>query len=278
MLFVVPTFLITSILVSGFYLLSKRNEKGGLQATSVPKSKVHLNGKLIGETPMCLCDEKDRISVGKYTLKLVSLQEDFPPFEEKIEIGDKVLTVVDRTFGIAGAGAGSILNLYPIGDKKMEVQIISMPQDAEIFLDGNLIGKTPITKSDITESDHEITLRKEGYKEKTIRIRTVLGSRLVALAYLGIDPTPSLVGDTASPSAAANVSQVIITSSLGYVNVRDTNSTSGKLIQTVNTGEVYDLIDEKDGWFEIKLTSEAGEEKTGWVSATYAQKQQANPL
>lgn len=276
-LFFIPSFLIITILLSGFYLFSRRGGKGGLQVTSIPKSKVYLDGNLLGETPMCKCDADGRIASGEYTLRLVPEEAGFLPFETKVKIDNQLLTVVDRTFAKGASSEGSIINLSPIEDKKTELQILSFPKDADILLDGNLIGKSPIIQKDVTESDHEVTLRKEGYKDKTIRIRAAAGFRLVAVVYLGIAPISSQSGEieaslSAVASSSASVKKVIILSTpTNYLNVRNAPSLTGSIVAQVNPGESYDLISEETGWYEIKLSSSSAQ--AGWISSTYAEKQ-----
>ncbi len=54
----------------------------------------------------------------------------------------------------------------------------------------------------------------------------------------------------------------------GWLNVRETPSVSGTLIQKVNPGEKYMLVDESNGWFKIKIS----EGKEGWAAAKYLEK------
>lgn len=270
-LFVVPGILVLAILGSGYYLLGKRASKGGLQVTSVPKSRVFLNDKLVDETPMCKCDPENRIASGKYNLKLIPLQQDLLPFEEKITIDKQVLTVVDRTFAKGASAEGSVINLYPIDKKNIELQVISFPKDTSVFLDGSALGKTPLIKGGITESDHEITLKKEGYKEKTIRIRTALGFRLTSVVYLGIAPISSAsasITPTPATQSAQTSKILILATPTGFLRVRSGNSITAAQIATVNPGEEFDLVAEEEGWFQIRLADGV----LGWISSSYAQK------
>ncbi len=54
----------------------------------------------------------------------------------------------------------------------------------------------------------------------------------------------------------------------GWLNVRETPSVSGTLIQKVNPGEKYILVDESSGWLKIKIS----EGKEGWAAAKYLEK------
>jgi hypothetical protein len=276
-LFVVPLFFAIIIFFAVKLFLDNASGEGALQVTSVPKSSVYLNDKKIGNTPLCKCDPKDLIKTGEYTIKLVPDEEDSKPFEEKITINKSTLTVVDREFLEGLQGNGNIITLSPISDNKTsELLVISIPKDANVFLDNNPVGATPLILKDVTESDHNLSVKKDGYKDKTIGIRTVQGYKLTSLVFLGINPIVSSPSaePIATTSAATNIQKVIILETPnGFLRVRENNSTNSREITRVSPDEIFELIDEKDGWFEIKLASPSGEIKTGWVSSDYAEKQ-----
>ena len=274
-LYVLAPFIIVVLIFSAvIFFLSQNKGKGALQVTSIPVAKVYLNNRLLGQTPLCECDLKDMIAVGDYTIKLVPVQGNLQPFEQSITISPKVLTVVDRTFGPEGLGNGSIISLTPISDKKdAQIATIYFPDTTEVFLENNLERQTPLLLKNITESDHELKLSKEGYKDKIIRIRTILGYKLDSLIFLGIDPSAATASASQISSPSASVLPVakvlILQTPTGFLRVRDQASLGGAEIAEVNPGETYQLLDEKTSWYQIKLTSG----KTGWISSQYAQKQ-----
>ncbi len=274
-LFILAPFIVIVLVFSAvIFFLSHNRGKGALQVTSMPPSKVYLNGKLIGQTPLCKCELKDMIDANDYTIKLIPTQGNLEPFEQKITISPKVLTVVDRNFALQGLGNGSVISLTPISDKKdAQISIISFPNTTEIFLDNNLEGQAPLLLKNITESDHELKLTKEGYKDKIVRIRTVLGYRLDALIFLGINPDIATTSATqiSSPSATItpSVAKVLILETpTGFLRVRDAASLGGIEIGQVKPGETYPLLDEKSGWYQIKFN-----DQEGWVSSQYSEKQ-----
>lgn len=87
---VIPPLIAILIFIAVTIILNKTSNKGGLQVTSVPKSKVYLDGKLIGETPLCKCDQNNMITTGEYTIKLVPSQENFSYFEGKITVSSGI--------------------------------------------------------------------------------------------------------------------------------------------------------------------------------------------
>lgn len=275
LLFLIPPLLSITIFIAGLFVLNKNSGKGALQVTSAPSSKVYLNGKLLGDTPLCKCDQQNMLAVGEYTIKLVPNQGNFEPFEQKIKITPSVLTVVDRTFGQGSFSQGSIITLTNLPNKKdIELSVLSFPDKAQVFLDNNLVGVSPLLLKNINESDHEIKLTRDGYKDKIVRIRTVAGYRLESLVFMGVNPdlaSPSGNTSAASPTPSASPSAkiVISTTPTGFLRVRQTNSVSSAQVGLVYPGEKYDLVSENTDWFQIKLN----DGKTGWVSKQYSKKE-----
>ena len=269
--------IIIYLLIQNVFL--KRNDKGALQITSAPPSKVYLNDKLIGETPLCKCEVEDMVTAGEYTLKLVPNSGDYPEFQEEITITKSVLTVVDRTFAPGAASEGSVITLQPLkNSSERELLVLSVPDKSEVLLDSSSSGFTPVLLRDITESDHELTIRKSGYSEKKVRIHTPSGYKLVATIYLGVDddgttakvsPTPTVA---ASPSATPTPETERVTISqtpVGFLRVRASASVAAAEIGRVEPGQSFDLLDETTGWYQIRL--EDGDE--GWITSQYATKE-----
>lgn len=257
--------------------LQKRAAKGALQVTATPKSKVFLNGNLVGTTPLCKCENLDMLPVGEYRIKLESEGKQYPAYEDNIVIVESVLTVVDRIFGEGATSEGNVITLKPLDDKKInQLFVLSFPAAAQVFVDKNTSGNTPLLIKEMTESDHEILLKKDGYKERVIRIRAVKGYQLYIIAYLGIDTTvpialPTTSQITATPSAMPVAASVIVLDTpTGYLNVREENSSTSKKIGTVNPGDSLEMLEEQEDWFKVKLTDGT----IGWISSLYAQKVQ----
>lgn len=263
-----------------FFFGKNENGKGALQVTANPESNVFLNGTFIGKTPLCKCEVQDMLGTGDYTIRITPKEGGYTSFEDKVTIGKSVLTVVDRTFGKGGSSEGSIISLVPIQDpKKAEILVVTFPDKAELQLNSIDQGETSKLMKDVTISDHEITVKKDGYKEKTVRIRTAPGYKLISTVFLGVSPETAkapqtVLGDqkvaTVSASPSAKQSTVIVLKTpTGFLRVRREPSLGSPEIGRVTPDEVFDLLEEKTGWYKIKLSSEA----QGWVSAQYVQKQ-----
>lgn len=274
---IIPIILAILIFILIFFIINRNTGQGALQVTSKPISKVYLDGKFIGQSPFCKCQGNDMVSAGAHTIRLVPISGNFEAFEEKITISPSILTVLDRTFGSSGSSQGSIISLSQISDKKdTQILVVSFPDKSQIFLDGNPSGSSPLLLKNLTVSDHEIKVVKDGYKEKILKIKTVQGYKLEALVYLGVNletatssalpsPVPS---SSSTPTPVANVKVLILNTPTGFLRVRKDASLGAAQIGTVNPGEKYDFVSEKTGWFEIKLQNG----QTGWVSSQYSQK------
>lgn len=282
LLLAIASIVLTFFFVLGFqYVMQLRSLKGALQVTASPQSKVYLNDKYIGTTPLCKCEAADMLATGEYTIKLVPTKGGFSEFQEKISISEAVLTVVDRKFAKDSLSEGSVISLSPLTDKtKAELLIASLPEGSTVLLDDNEIGKTPLSFKDPTESDHVLTIQRNGYKEKTIRIRTPLGYKLTVAAYLSTVDDLSDLSESKDATASANAdlsitpsptlsgsTVLILDTPTGFLRVRDT--INGSEIGRVTPGETYQYIDEQQGWIQIKLK----DGKPGWISSQYIQKQ-----
>ncbi|MDP2585815.1 MAG: PEGA domain-containing protein, partial [Candidatus Levybacteria bacterium] len=273
LVFLAPLLIAIAIFFGILFLFDRKTGKGALHVTSIPQSKVYLGDKLIGTTPFCACDLAQMVDVGNYAIKLIPLSGNFNPFEERITINKSTLTAVDKTFADNGEGEGNIIELMPLNNKKdVEVLIVSMPDKANVFLDGNPVGITPLLLRQVSESDHDLRLTRDGYKDKSIKIRTALGFKLSSLIFLGVkaDLSSFVASISATPSSAIAVSKVLILNTpTEYLNVRESNSVASNKIAQIKPGESYELIEEQEGWFKIKLV----DGKEGWISSKYAIKE-----
>ncbi len=274
--FIIPAFILAVILILSYqFFFLKKNVKGALQVTSNPRTKVYLDEKLIGQTPLCKCEAADMLGVGSYTLRLVPLDPALSEYQEKIEIAPSVLTVVDRKFAKGAASDGSVIFLTALSEKTdSSLLVLSLPDKADVFMDNAPVGQSPLVLSDLTESDHALRIKKEGYKDKVVRIRTPKGYKLTTRIYLGIDEAKiekvaSPSGDL-SPTPRKNATVVILQTPNGFLRVREDASLTATEIDRVSPGETFEVVDEKSGWYQIKL--ESGEK--GWISSRYAEKQE----
>lgn len=270
LLFILICFVILTIVFLFIVLFLNRDQgKGALQITSIPKSRVYLDGDFIGETPLCKCQPQQMLPIGEYDIKIVPEQEGLPSFEQRVTISSAVLSVIDRTFGPGSSSSGSVITLSAIPqDQGSQILVISFPDKAKILLDNNEVGVTPFLIKNITASDHEIKLTKEGFLDKTVKIRTVPGFRLETDIFMGINNSSDSSPQPFANPAKANSQVKILTTPTGFLRVRSSASSSSSEVGRVNPGEKYDLINTQGDWYQIKLSDGT----LGWISSQYAQK------
>lgn len=259
-------FVVTIIFLAGSLFLDNQNGKGALQVIANSSAQVFLNGKYEGKTPLCLCELQKLLDTGEYNIKIVPDDKNLQNFEQKITIHKGILTAVERAFDKQpGVSSGSIITFSTIDDKTAQLLIISSPQGSKVVLDNSEVGFTPLLLSDVTASDHEVKILKDGYREKTIKIKTLLGKKLEANIMLGINTEKN-----ATASAPTSVKSVVILDTpTGYLRVRKSNSVDSEQIGIVSPGDKLEFLEEKDGWYRVKLTNG----KIGWISASYASKE-----
>jgi hypothetical protein len=276
--FTLITAVFLGILFFGLFqhFVLSRSQKGALQVTSSPESKVYLNDKYVGQTPLCKCEAEDTLKTGEYTIRLVP-QDNTSEYREKINISEGVLTVVDRKFGKDSSSSGSVISLTPLKDKKKtELLIVSIPSKSIVYLDNNQIGEAPYLFKNPTVSDHSLRVSKEGYEEKTVRIRTPEGYKLKVVIYLSTSDSPKEASETvtASPSASLSPTEVpvakvtILNTPTGFLRVRSSASIAGAEVGRVLPTEEFELVSEQTGWYQIKLKNGT----IGWISSQYASK------
>ena len=296
-----PVILIIGVII-GLIFLGKKlfasRKKAALSVNTNPRATVFLDGEHLGSTPYY----NESLKAGEYVLKIVpeSTGQALMPWEGRVSLSPGILTVVNRELGLTqDDSSGEILSFEPLADKNtVSISVVTTPDGAVVNLDGEPRGFAPLTLDNITEGDHILLVSSPGFKERTIKAKTVKGHKLIASVQLRREseataeaaapeeteaspsPTPKIspspVGSpkpTASPkvSTASPLPRpyaVIKSPDTGWVRVRSEPSTSGEELAKVNDGEQFPLVDEQSGWY--KITYETG--KNGWISGKYAEK------
>lgn len=285
---------------------SFKKAPAALQIKSKPIANVFIDGKLLGKTPYQASDLK----AGEMSVKLIPESDTTPlvSWEGKVKINSGVLTLIERELTSSeGASSGQILTLEKIKDKNQaSLSVVTDPDGALVKVDGESKGFAPLVVDKFGEGDHEILISKDGYTEKTISAKAILGYRLIinvklAQAGLAIETSPTVTptfGPSPKPSATpkpgkssptpvptksqsvvsptpgitGNLGYILIKeNSLGFLRVRNSPGLSGTeiaKIQPIDPQKKYLLLEEKSGWY--KIVYEEGKE--GWVSGTYATK------
>lgn len=249
--------------------------RGALQITSSVKAQVFLDGKTIGETPLCKCDQNQTIKEGTYEIKIVPEDKSLSPFMARVKINSGVLTAVDRTFLPGSLASSYILTLEKTNSQDAELFIATIPDGAQVLIDGDPSGLTPLTIKPISASEHEIQIQKQGFSKKTVRVRAVSGFKLVLNAVLGtrldqeesvLSPEPTL---SVAPTESKTKQEIKIRQTPnGFLRVRENPTTSSRELTRVTSGETFSYSEEQNGWYKINLPDGT----SGWISGAYAEK------
>lgn len=256
----------------------KNVEKGALQVTANIKSKVYLNGNLIGETQLCKCNQNDTLQAGEYDVRIEPQDTTYAAYTTRIRINGGVLTAVDRTFLPGSLASSYVLTLEKSQNQKGELIVTSIPEGAMVTIDSVASGATPFTTDKLSVSEHELEIQKQGFAKKTIRIRTVEGHKLIVNATLGTEgngdevlstPTPSTTpSENITPSPTTKETVTILDTPNGFLRVRSGAGTTFSEVTRVDSGKTFDLLQEGDGWYEIQVDTNT----TGWISTQFAEK------
>jgi len=306
-----PLILIIGVII-GLIFLGKKlfagRKKAALSVNTNPRATVFLDGEHLGSTPYY----NEALKAGEFVLKIVpeSTGQALTPWEGRVSLSPGILTVVNRELGLTqDDSSGEILSFEPLADKNaISVSVVTTPDGAVVNLDGEPRGFAPLTLDNITEGDHILLVTSPGFKERTIKAKTVKGHKLIASVQLGretvtvpteeetaestpsaspspkVSPKPTATPKataspvpTATPKASPKASPtsslprpyVLIKSpDTGWVRVRSEPSTSGTELAKVNDGEQFPLQDEQSGWYKIEYDTA----KSGWISGQYAEK------
>jgi hypothetical protein len=263
----IACYLLLAVFLSGCKAVGSSNP-AALQVTSTPEASVFLDGKHVGKSPFF----SDQLKTKEYTVKLASGEASYV---EKVKLASGTLTVINRELNNNFlAQSGEVLWLE---EGRNGLLITSMPDNASISLDGELVGETPRKIEKIEDGEHKILISKQGYIDREFSVKTSGKYQLVADVTLASEIAK---GAMAVPSPLPEPERVeVLRTPQGFLRVRKEPSTSSPEVGRVNTGDKLEYLQETQGWIQIKFPasntpqSEAdGEGKLGWVSTQYIKK------
>lgn len=262
-------FLLSLILGVIFFLVGTFKPKSaGLFIETTPSAMVFIDGDQVGRTPYETTRKPDEVIV-----KLVpeSLDVALVPFETKVTLTAGIKTVIKREFAESDENSsGEIISFEKVGGKETSLSVVSIPDAAQISIDGAVRGFAPYKTSAVIPGEHQIIVSTPGYSEKTISIKTVEGYKLTVVVKLKPNGEEVPVEGEEEIEEPKQEEVEILSTPTGFLRVRNEPSTLGEEVAQVTPGERYPYLDEdeKTGW--LKIEYEEGEE--GWVSDQYAKK------
>ena len=201
---IIAVAVVVGLIFLGRNLLAGR-KKAALSVNTSPRATVFLDGEHLGSTPYY----NEALKAGEFVLKIVpeSTGQALTPWEGRVSLSPGILTVVNRELGLTqDDSSGEILSFEPLADKNaISVSVVTTPDGAVVNLDGEPRGFAPLTLDNISEGDHILLVSSPGFKERTIKAKTVKGHKLIASVQLGretVAPEAEAETEEATPSAS----------------------------------------------------------------------------
>jgi serine/threonine-protein kinase len=169
--------LIILILLYLFFPSSTTKDQTELDSSIVPQltivtqpsmAAIVLENKPIGETPI----NQYSLVPGSYSLRIT--KENYQPIDTTIVVnpGNNInlavsLQPIEPVKEVTGPAALSEqkIDSPAKSQKSASVSINSNPENADVWLNGQLEGYTPLTLSDLSPGSYQIAIKKEGYTE-----------------------------------------------------------------------------------------------------------------
>jgi len=174
---------------NSYYSSNYYYRTGTIQILSTPAgASVYLNNKYRGRTPHTGYLDISSLQPGTYDL-LIQYDE-YLPYTSTIYVERGQVRTVNVVL-TPETGRGSFTG---------SMQIQSDPGDAQVFLNHQFMGITPVYLSSLTPGEYTLTLQKEGYASYISVVQVIEGQTLPITAVLaGLPATPATPVPTATP-------------------------------------------------------------------------------
>ncbi len=226
-----------------------------LQVTSTPEAAIFIDGKHLGKTPFF----SDQLKEGTYEIKIVAGSANFLT---KVDLSPNTLTVVNRLLNDNQLGQSGEVLWLQAGSR--DLFLASTPTEANITIDGQHKGKTPILIRDLEPGDHKVLSTKAGYIDHEFAIKTSTKYKLMSNLTLAAQIAKSPAASQEEPTVAK---VEVLKTPQGYLRVRKEADLNSAEIGRVNTGDQLEIIQETDEWIKISISN-----KFGWISKQYTKK------
>jgi hypothetical protein len=141
-------------------------------------ASVTLDGNSVGQTPVSGSLKLNSVAVGDHTVALQ--RTGYQPYSTRTSVSSNTVSEVSAVLVPTGTPSG-----------RGAMSVSSNPAGADIFVDNNFIGISPLTASDITAGDHLVTFTMDGYQEYSTSALVTSGTTSsVSAALLPVTPVP----------------------------------------------------------------------------------------
>lgn len=188
-----------------FVVLNRTPRQGQLKITSNVAARVLLENRDIGKTPL-----EQKMNTGDYSIRLVpeNTDQSISSWQGRITINPNTLTYINRDLSQSElTSAGEQLWIEKIAGNAAELSVISVPDGANVILNDQPRGVTPISLTDLPQGDHTLVISSPGFEPRTVKIKLTSGYRVVSSLSLALSPSqiaspPTLMAKEASAAAS----------------------------------------------------------------------------
>jgi PEGA domain-containing protein/protein kinase-like protein len=146
---------------------------GRLLVRSTPAgAQVIVDGREYGETPVAVRD----LAAGTHVVRI--LEDGYVPDERRVAITAArpaqsiIVTLVARAAPRAPA------TIPDVADRFSGTLVVdSRPSGAQVYVDGRLVGNTPIALSEVRAGEHAVRIERDGYRRWSSSVRVVAAER-----------------------------------------------------------------------------------------------------
>ncbi len=231
-------------------------DRAGVRIDANNTAQVLINNQPVGQTPF----QKEDLTAGE---QLITLKTDTATWQGYVKLNTGTLTVVNRDLEPTEASsAGEIITL----EKGSGATVLSNPSDTGVQVDGQDMGKTPVSLSNLKPGEHIFLLSHPSYVKRSIRATSVLGYDLTLSVDLALSQA-DLTQDN-SPPVVQPVQLTVKQTPTGYLNIRSQASVTSQQVGQIPSGDTVTLLEELPSWDRIR-TSDGTE---GYVFSSYVGK------
>jgi hypothetical protein len=141
-------------------------------------ASVTVDGSSVGQTPVSGSLKLNTVSVGDHIVALAL--SGYKSYTSRTSVSPNTVSEVSAVLVPEGTSPG-----------RGSLSISSNPSGANIFVDNNFIGISPLTKDDIAAGTHLVTFKMDGYQDYSTNAQVNAGATgSVSAALLPVTPVP----------------------------------------------------------------------------------------
>ncbi|MEO8258284.1 MAG: PEGA domain-containing protein [Acidobacteriota bacterium] len=147
-----------------------------------PGAQVFVDDQEQGQTPATIRN----LSRGTHRVRVT--RDGYVPEERRLTItaaqSSPSLTILLKRAAPAAPRSAAPAAAGPAGTRLATLTVVSRPDGASVFLDGLLVGTTPISLPEVEPGQHAVRLERDGYRPWTVSVRMAGGQRQRVAASL----------------------------------------------------------------------------------------------